>query len=42
MEFIAGYFGFKERGTTARTELGAGLATFLTMLYGAMGSGLES
>ena len=33
MEFIGKYFGFAERGTSFRTELGAGLATFLTMSY---------
>lgn len=33
MEFIGRYFEFGERGTTFRTELGAGLATFLTMSY---------
>ncbi len=33
MKSISEYFGFAERGTTARTELGAGLATFLTMSY---------
>lgn len=33
MEFIKNYFGFAGRGTSFRTELGAGLATFLTMSY---------
>ncbi|MFA6433955.1 MAG: NCS2 family permease [Elusimicrobiales bacterium] len=33
MEFIKKYFGFAERGAAFRTELGAGLATFLTMSY---------
>lgn len=33
MEFIGKYFGLAERGTSFRTELGAGLATFLTMSY---------
>jgi AGZA family xanthine/uracil permease-like MFS transporter len=33
MEFIKKYFGLEERGSTIRMELGAGLATFLTMSY---------
>ncbi len=33
MEFVKKYFGFAERGTGFKTELGAGLATFLTMSY---------
>lgn len=33
MEFIKKYFGFEARGAALRTELGAGLATFLTMSY---------
>ena len=33
MEFIKKYFGFEEHGTGFKTELGAGLATFLTMSY---------
>jgi len=33
MEFVKKYFGFAERGTNFRLELGAGLATFLTMSY---------
>ena len=30
---LARYFGFAEQGTTLRTELVAGLTTFLTMVY---------
>ena len=33
MESIKKFFGFEERGTGFRTELGAGLTTFLTMSY---------
>ncbi len=33
MEFIKNYFGLADRGSNIRTELGAGLATFLTMSY---------
>jgi len=33
MEFIKNYFGFERRNTNFKTELGAGLATFLTMSY---------
>jgi len=33
MDLIKGFFGFTEHGTDLRTELAAGLATFLTMSY---------
>ncbi|HEY8136151.1 MAG TPA: NCS2 family permease, partial [Candidatus Limnocylindrales bacterium] len=33
MEAIASYFKFAERGTTLGTEVKAGLATFMVMVY---------
>jgi len=33
MEFVKQYFGFEERGTDLRTEILAGVTTFLTMAY---------
>ena len=33
MEFVKQYFGFEERGTYLRTEILAGVTTFLTMAY---------
>jgi AGZA family xanthine/uracil permease-like MFS transporter len=33
MEAIASYFKFGERGTTLRTEIKAGIATFMVMVY---------
>ena len=33
MEAIASYFKFGERGTTLGTEIKAGIATFMVMVY---------